>query len=97
MDQSFMPYSTPFSLYLKAKPDIYTVLQINTLPTIATAISVVAALGAGIVADRLHNFWLPSVLTSIPVLIGVVLLVVYDIGESGRLAAFIITGFEGGK
>ncbi|CAG8242018.1 unnamed protein product [Penicillium salamii] len=95
MDQSFTPYSTPFSLYLKAKPDIYSVSRVNTLPTIATAISVVAALVAGITADRLHNFWIPSVVTSIPVLIGLVLLVVYNVGETGRLVGFIITGFEG--
>ncbi|KAF3385753.1 putative transporter SEO1 [Talaromyces pinophilus] len=95
MDQNFTPYSTPFSLYLKSKPKIYSVTRINTLPTIATAISVVAAVTAGIVADRRRNWWLPSVVVSIPVLIGVILLVVYDVGESGRLAGFIITGFEG--
>ncbi|KAJ5385920.1 hypothetical protein N7509_008461 [Penicillium cosmopolitanum] len=95
MDQNFMPYSTPFSLYLKARPDIYSISRINTLPTIATALSVVAALAAGITADRLRNFWIPSVLTSIPVLIGLILLVVYNVGETGRVAAFIITGFEG--
>lgn len=97
MDQNFMPYSTPFSLYLKAKPDIYSVSRVNTLPTIATAISVVAALVAGIIADRLHNYWIPSVVTSIPVLIGMILLTVYNIGEHGRVAAFILTGFEGGS
>lgn len=96
MDQNFMPYSTPFSLYLKAKPDVYSVSRVNTLPTIATAISVVAALVAGVTADRLRNFWIPSVVTSIPVLIGVILLVVYNVGENGRVAAFIIIGFEGG-
>ncbi|KAH8700473.1 putative allantoate permease [Talaromyces proteolyticus] len=95
MDQNFMPYSTPFSLYLKAKPEIYSVSHVNTLPTIATALSVVAALVAGVAADRLRNFWVPSVVTSVPVLIGVALLVAYDVGEAGRLAAFIITGFEG--
>ena len=96
MDQNFTPYSTPFSLYLKSKPKIYSITRINTLPTIATAISVVAAVAAGVVADRRRNWWLPSVVVSIPVLIGVILLVVYDVGESGRLAGFIITGFEGG-
>lgn len=96
MDQNFTPYSTPFSLYLKSKSNIYSVTRINTLPTIATAISVVAAITAGIIADRYRNWWLPSVAVSIPVLIGVILLVFYDVGESGRLAGFIITGFEGG-
>jgi ACS family pantothenate transporter-like MFS transporter len=96
MDQNFTPYSTPFSLYLKSKANIYSVSRINTLPTIATAISVVAAVTAGIVADRKRNWWAPSVVVSLPVLIGVILLVIYNIGESGRLAGFILTGFEGG-
>ncbi|KXG45791.1 Major facilitator superfamily domain, general substrate transporter [Penicillium griseofulvum] len=82
-------------LYLKAKPDIYSISRVNTLPTIATALSVVAALMAGVTADRLRNFWIPSVVTSIPVLVGVILLVVYNVGETGRLVGFIITGFEG--
>lgn len=97
MDQNFAPSGTPFSLYLKSKSNIYSVTRINTLPTIATAISVVTAITAGIVADRKRNWWLPSVVVTIPVLVGVILLVVYDVGESGRLAGFIITGFEGGK
>ena len=96
MDQNFTPYSTPFSLYLKAKPDLYSVSRVNTLPTIATAISVVSALVAGVAADRLRNFWIPSITTSIPVLIGIILLVIYNIGENGRLAGFMLTGFEGG-
>ncbi|KAH8660014.1 putative allantoate permease [Xylariales sp. PMI_506] len=95
MDQNFMPYSTPFSLYLKAKEPLYTVQQVNTIPTIATAVSVVSALGAALLADKLRNYWLPSVLVTIPVLIGIILLNVWNIGEIGRVAAFIIIGFEG--
>lgn len=52
LDQNIMPSGQPFSLYLKAKSHLYTVTQINTLPTIGTAISVVAAVTAGIYADR---------------------------------------------
>jgi hypothetical protein len=97
MDQNFTPYSTPFSLYLKAYPDTYSVSRINTLPTIATAISVISAVVSSVVADRLRNWWIPSIVVSIPVLIGLILLVIYDVGQSGRLAGFIITGFEGGE
>lgn len=96
MDQNFAPYGTPFSLYLKAKSNIYSIVQINTLPTIATAISVVVALLAGIVADRTGRFWLPSYVVTIPLLIGCSLLVAWDIGEAGRLAGFMLTGFVGG-
>ncbi|KAE8133290.1 major facilitator superfamily domain-containing protein [Aspergillus pseudotamarii] len=95
VDQNFLASSTPFSLYLKAKPDIYSVKRINTLPTIATAVSIVAALTAGTVADKKRNFWLPSIITTIPVLLGLVLLVVWNVGEAGRLAGFILTGAEG--
>ncbi|GAB1209278.1 hypothetical protein APSETT445_008050 [Aspergillus pseudonomiae] len=95
IDQNFLASSTPFSLYLKAKPDLYSVTRINTLPTIATAVSIVAALIAGTAADKKRNFWLPSIITTIPVLLGLVLLVVWDVGEAGRLAGFILTGAEG--
>ncbi|OJJ79469.1 uncharacterized protein ASPGLDRAFT_1506552 [Aspergillus glaucus CBS 516.65] len=95
IDQNFLASSTPFSLYLKAKPDIYSVSRINTLPTIATAVSIVAALIAGVTVDRAANFWVPCVVATMPVLVGLILLVVWDVGEEGRLAGFILTGSEG--
>lgn len=97
MDQNFAPSGTTFSLYLRAKGDIYSIVQINTLPTIATAISVVAAFSAGLVADKTGRFWLPSYVVKIPLLIGVSLLVAWDVGEGGRLAGFMLTGFVGGE
>lgn len=96
MDQNGLASGTPFSLYLKAKSHIYSVTQINTLPTVSTAISVVCAIAAGIFADRTGKFWIPSVLATIPVLIGALLLVAWNVGESGRLAAFMIIGTDGG-
>ncbi|KAF4618001.1 hypothetical protein G7Y89_g15004 [Cudoniella acicularis] len=77
LDQGVIPAGSPFSLYLKAKSNIYSVTQINTLPTTNTALSVVAALAAGLV------------------LVGCVLLAVWSIGETARVAAFIITGTNG--
>lgn len=97
MDQNFAPSGQPFSLYLKAKGDIYSIVQINTLPTIATAISVVVAFSAGMIADKTGRFWLPSYVVTIPLLIGVSLLVAWDVGEAGRLAGFMLTGFVGGE
>lgn len=44
LDQNSMIAGQPFSLYLKAKSKIYSIRQINTLPTIATAISIVCPL-----------------------------------------------------
>ncbi|KAH8879920.1 MFS general substrate transporter [Thozetella sp. PMI_491] len=95
MDQNFAPGGQPFSLYLKANSNIYSIVQINTLPTITTAVSVVIAFTCGIVADKTGRFWLPSIVITLPVLAGVALLVAWDVGESGRLAGFILTGFEG--
>lgn len=97
MDQNFAPYSSPFSLYLKAKDDIYSIIRINTLPTVATAISIVSAILSGLFADKTGRFWIPVVAVTIPVLIGISMLVAWDVGESGRLAAFMLTGCEGGE
>jgi ACS family pantothenate transporter-like MFS transporter len=98
MDQNVLPGGQPFSLYLKAKsPEIYSVVRVNTLPTIVTAVSIVVAFTAGVVADKTGRFWLPSYVVTVPVLVGMVLLVTWDIGESGRLAGFFLTGFEGGE
>ncbi|KAI0382607.1 MFS general substrate transporter [Hypomontagnella monticulosa] len=94
MDQNFLPGGQPFSLYLKAKSSIYSVVQINTIPTIVTAVSIVVALTCGIVADRTGRFWIPAIAVTFPVLVGMALLVAWDIGESGRLTGFILTGFE---
>ncbi|KAI1100065.1 MFS general substrate transporter [Jackrogersella minutella] len=94
MDQNFLPGSTPFSLYLKAKSDLYSVVQINTIPTIVTAVSIVVAFFCGIIADITGRFWVPAIAVTFPVLVGMILLVVWDVGESGRLAGFILTGFE---
>jgi ACS family pantothenate transporter-like MFS transporter len=97
LDQNSMTAGQPFSLYLGAKSKIYSITQINTLPTIGTAISIVCALSAGLFADRSGKFWLPAVLATVPVLIGNILLSVWDVGEKGRVAAFVIIGAEGGK
>lgn len=97
MNQAAQASSQPFSLYLKAKSDVYSVVRINTLPTVATAISIVAAVSAGVVADKTGKYWIPSIAVTVPVLVGVAMLVAWDVGESGRLAAFMLTGFEGGE
>jgi ACS family pantothenate transporter-like MFS transporter len=97
MDQNFAPYSTPFSLYLKANSEKYSIVRINTLPTIATAISIVSAVASGLFADKTGRFWIPIVAVTVPVLVGISLLVAWDVGENGRLAAFMLCGFEGGE
>ncbi|THW83917.1 putative allantoate permease [Aureobasidium pullulans] len=95
LDQNVAPGGQPFSLYLKAYPKIYSIVQVNTLPTITTAISIVAALAAGIFADKTGKFWLASSAATLPVIAGISLLVAWDVGEKGRLAGFFLTGFQG--
>ncbi|KAJ3956532.1 hypothetical protein N0V92_006904 [Colletotrichum tropicale] len=93
-DMNFVPGGQPFSLYLRANsPELYSIVQVNTLPTITSAIMIVAALIAGVAADRLGEFWIPSFVTTIPVFVGMILLNVWKVGESGRLAAFMLQGF----
>ncbi|KAI8652990.1 hypothetical protein NCS55_01282200 [Fusarium keratoplasticum] len=93
LDLNILPGGQPFSLYLRANPDRYSIVQVNTLPTVTAAIMIVSALTAGVVADRLGNFWIPATITTVPVLIGMILLNVWDVGEKGRLAAFMLQGF----
>ncbi|KAH7234509.1 major facilitator superfamily domain-containing protein [Fusarium solani] len=93
LDLNILPGGQPFSLYLRANPDRYSIVQVNTLPTVTAAIMIVSALTAGVAADRLGNFWIPATITTVPVLIGMILLNVWDVGEKGRLAAFMLQGF----
>ncbi|KAI1865433.1 uncharacterized protein JN550_008481 [Neoarthrinium moseri] len=86
----------PCSLYLKAySPSVYSVVRVSTLPTIGTACSIVGALLAGIAADRIGNFWMPAMATTLLLMVGTIMLVVWNIGETGRLVAFILQGFVG--
>ncbi|KAF3800343.1 putative transporter SEO1 [Colletotrichum gloeosporioides] len=95
MNENLQPSGSPFSLYLKAFPETYSVTRINTLPTVATAISIVCAFAAGALADRTGWFAGLSIAATVPSLIGVVMLVAWNVGEGGRLAAFMLNGFEG--
>ncbi|KAF4870216.1 putative transporter SEO1 [Colletotrichum siamense] len=95
MNENLQPSGSPFSLYLKAFPETYSVTRINTLPTVATAISIVCAFAAGALADRTGWYAGLSIAATVPSLIGVVMLVAWNVGEGGRLAAFMLNGFEG--
>ncbi|KAL4876804.1 major facilitator superfamily domain-containing protein [Aspergillus karnatakaensis] len=93
LDLNILPSGQPFSLYLKSYPDRYSIVQVNTLPTVVSAINIVSALLAGVAADKLGKFWIPALATTVPVLIGMILLNVWNIGFGGRMAAFMLTGF----
>ncbi|KAL4901488.1 hypothetical protein BDW74DRAFT_181779 [Aspergillus multicolor] len=94
LDLNIQPAGQAFSLYLKTYPERYSVVQVNTLPTVVSAINIVSALAAGIAADKLGGkFWIPALVTSVPVLVGMVLLNVWDVGFGGRMAGFMLVGF----
>lgn len=88
-----LPGGQPFSLYLRAHPELYSIAKVNLLPTGTSAIMIVSALIAGALADRLGTFWPVACLTSVPLLAGNILLNVWHVGEKGRLAAFFLQGF----
>lgn len=50
-NQSMITYGSPFSLFLKAHPERYSIAQINNLPTGQGAVSIVTALVACYWAD----------------------------------------------
>ncbi|RSL86287.1 hypothetical protein CEP52_015867 [Fusarium oligoseptatum] len=85
LDLNILPGGQPFSLYLRANPDRYSIVQVNTLPTVTAAIMIRQI--------SCETFWIPATITTIPVLIGMILLNVWDVGEKGRLAAFMLQGF----
>jgi MFS transporter, ACS family, pantothenate transporter len=87
---------SPFNLYLKAKSEIYSIAQINTIPTSATAVSIVTAFITCAIADRIGRFWPLLIAITIPTIVSHALLVAWNVGESGRVGAFILSGVEDG-
>jgi ACS family pantothenate transporter-like MFS transporter len=60
---------------LKANEAIYSITRINTLPTMATAISIVTAFVTCSIADRIGRFWPLLLIVSIPTVVSHALLV----------------------
>jgi ACS family pantothenate transporter-like MFS transporter len=58
-------------------------LRRQPLPTITTAISIVSAFVSVLFADKTGRFWIPTVAVTVPVLMGILLLVAWDVGENG--------------
>ncbi|KAK9447981.1 major facilitator superfamily domain-containing protein [Limtongia smithiae] len=90
-DQNQYFTTTPFTLYLKAR-EFYSVPQINNYPTINKAVSIVITVFGCYYADKTGDRFSPSIITTLLNLLSAALLCGYDIGESGRLFAFMIGG-----
>ncbi|KAF4126628.1 MFS transporter, ACS family, pantothenate transporter [Geosmithia morbida] len=78
-----------FNLYLKAKG--YSVVQTNVLPTAGNAISVVSAFLAGAIVDATGARLSMTVLVQTIVLVSNILLAVWHIPDSARLAGYFLS------
>lgn len=94
-NQNSQVSGAPSSLYLKANEDSYSITNINTLPTIATTLSVVTTFVTCTIADRNGRFWPLLLAVTLPTLISHATLVAWHVGETARVAASTINGFEG--
>jgi ACS family pantothenate transporter-like MFS transporter len=86
---------SPFNLYLKANADRYTISQINNIPTVQSALSIVAALGGCYWADATGKRWAPSLVICGLMSIGSICMAVWNIPEGLKFFAFFIAGLGG--
>lgn len=94
-NQSMITNGSPFSLYLKAHKSIYSVSQINNIPTIQSALSIVAALVGCYWADATGKRWLPSLFICVPMCFGAICMAIWDIPVGLKFFAFFIAGLGG--
>lgn len=59
-DQAVVVFTGPFSLFLKAHKDTYSISQINNIPTTQAALAIISALIGGYWADSSGKMWLPA-------------------------------------
>ncbi|KAK9472094.1 major facilitator superfamily domain-containing protein [Dipodascopsis tothii] len=89
------PSGTPFTLWLDSKPN-YSVAMINNLSTITSAVSIVSYLLSGFYSDWRQNRWETMLYSGVLLLVGNVMLLVWDISDAGKFFAFIALGFANG-
>ncbi len=94
-NQSMITNGSPFNLYLKAHKDIYSISQINNLPTGQSALSIVAALAGCYWADATGKHWLPSICICVCMSFGAICMAVWNIPVGLKLFSFYIAGLGG--
>lgn len=94
-NQSMITNGSPFSLYLKAHADTYTESQINTIPTVQSALSIIAALIGCYWADALGKQWLPALFICVPMTFGSICMAIWNIPLGLKFFAFFIAGLGG--
>lgn len=94
-NQSMITNGSPFSLYLKANDDIYTISQINNYPTGQSALSIVAALVGCYWADATGKHWLPSICICVCMSFGSICMAIWNIPVGLKFFSFYIAGLGG--
>lgn len=94
-NQSMITNGSPFNLYLKAHKDIYTISQINNLPTGQSALSILAALVGCYWADATGKRWLPSIVICCCMTFGSISMAVWNVPVGLKLFSFYIAGLGG--
>ncbi|ODO04657.1 hypothetical protein I350_05266 [Cryptococcus amylolentus CBS 6273] len=81
-----------FNLYLKSKPmgHVFSVYQINLIPTGGQALQIVATIGAAALSDFFKARLSMIVITAGIGMLGHILLSVWDIGFSGQFAGYML-------
>ncbi|ORY58450.1 major facilitator superfamily domain-containing protein [Pseudomassariella vexata] len=94
-NQSMITNGQPFNLYLKAHSDVYSISQINNLPTGQSAVSIVTALTCCYWADATGKRWLPSIFICGFMTVGSICMAVWNIPVGLKFFAFYVAGLGG--
>ncbi|KAK9471852.1 major facilitator superfamily domain-containing protein [Dipodascopsis tothii] len=91
------PYAsgTPFTLWLQDSGK-YSIPTINNLSTITSAVSIVSALVGAVYSDWRGNRFEMVFYSCLIILAGNIMLMVWDISDSAKFAAFILIGLANG-
>ncbi|KAK9473166.1 major facilitator superfamily domain-containing protein [Dipodascopsis tothii] len=92
LDQNEQMLSNAMTLYLKSYPDEFTVPQVNNLPTVTNAISVVTTLAASWYTDKSRNPFLPGLMASIMFCVSAYILVGWNVSLSAKFFAWFMGG-----
>ncbi|KAK9369861.1 major facilitator superfamily domain-containing protein [Lipomyces kononenkoae] len=92
LDQSEQRLSTSMSLYLKYYSNEFSVPQINNLPTVTNAISVVTTLAASWYTDKTRNPFLPATLAAGMYCITAYILVAWNVPQGAKFFAWFMGG-----
>ncbi|KAK9458404.1 pantothenate transporter [Dipodascopsis uninucleata] len=87
---------TPFTLFLKAQPDKYSIPRVNDLGTVTSAISIPAAFISAYYSDLRGNRWEMQVLGGILMLFGNICLTIWDVPYGLKFFSFIALGIAHG-